>query len=159
MLVFFYACLNKFCIDVLQGKTCLSEAAIIICPWRWHSNQIVSKTMSNPLWYKHTKFHKFMFIGYFLVILCVQMLLYFAKTIQSGNKGYCVINSGWRGGSVGRVSDSRSKGSRFEPCQEHTFVRVFLSKYVVLTRCRCAQPRVPNSRPYQNDHVRTLKIL
>ena len=68
----------------------------------------------------------------------------------------------WRGGSVGRALDSRSKGPRLEPClrQEHKKIlcEIFQIKNVVLTRCRCAQPPMC-IRTHKNDHVRTLKIL
>ena len=55
-------------------------------------------------------------------------------------------NPGRQGGSVGRVSDSRSKDPkdrRFEPylCQAHNtnLSEIFRVKDVLLTRCRCAQ--------------------
>ena len=56
---------------------------------------------------------------------------------------YCVhlVCLGWRGGSVGRASDSRTKGRGFESRQEHKKnVEFFRVKKVVMTCCQCAQP-------------------
>ena len=47
---------------------------------------------------------------------------------------------GWQSGSIGRASDSRSKGRRFDSRQEHKKKYYFSVKNVVLTRCWCAQP-------------------
>ena len=70
--------------------------------------------------------------------------------------------TGWRGGSIARASDSRSKDQRFEPRQEHNkhiMIGVFFRvKNIVLTHRRCAQPPVC-IRTHKNDQVRTLKIL
>ena len=53
----------------------------------------------------------------------------------------------YRGGSVGRASDSRSKDPSFEPRQEHKKnLCVFLSQNVVLTCHRCTQPPCVHAR-------------
>ena len=60
---------------------------------------------------------------------------------DSGLSVVCLLDV-WRGGSVGRASDSRSKDRRFEPRlrQEHknNLWEFFRVKNVVLTRCPCA---------------------
>ena len=72
---------------------------------------------------------------------CIVAVIWPSCSISLENTSLCLK---WRGGSVGRAWDSRSKDPRFEPClhQEHRkkmweFSRV---KNAVLTRCRCAQP-------------------
>ena len=45
---------------------------------------------------------------------------------------------------------------------QDTFVIIFLSQNVVLTRCRCAKPQCVYCiyvYPHKNDHVHTFKIL
>ena len=67
------------------------------------------------------------------------------------------LRMGWRGGSVGRASDSRSKDPRFKPCQEHKkkLWELFRAKNVVLTRCRCAQPACVYARVRMITYVRS----
>ena len=70
--------------------------------------------------------------------MCLEQARYFHAI-----RGERSVMLWWRGGSVGRASDSRSKDWRFEPRlrqeQKQKIVSFSRVKNVVLTRCRCAQ--------------------